>query len=154
MRWRRMTPCFFEEPIRPENFEAWGEHKRGLNCTLATGESPYSRFEFLRVLQVRGCDIIQPDVCVVGGLLETRKIATMAETHFVSVAPHGLMGSLATAMNVHYCAAQTNFRMLEYRLPHGDAYVYGTSTSVSADPQSDGARYVVDPYFRKEGYLE
>ena len=61
-------PLFFEEPMRPENFEAWGELKRGLYCTLATGESLYSRFEFLRLLQVRGCDIIQPDVCVVGGL--------------------------------------------------------------------------------------
>jgi len=43
-------PLFFEEPLRPENFEAWGELKRGLGCTLATGESLYSRFEFLRLL--------------------------------------------------------------------------------------------------------
>ena len=83
---------FFEEPIRPENFEAWGELKRGLSCTLATGESLFSRFEFLRLLQVRGCDIIQPDVCVVGGLLEMRKIAALAEAHNVSVAPHNPMG--------------------------------------------------------------
>ena len=147
-------PLFFEEPLRPENFEAWGELKRGLNCTLATGESLYSRFEFLRLLQVRGCDIIQPDVCVVGGLLEMRKIATMAETHFVSVAPHNPMGPLATAVNVHFCAAQTNFRILEYRLPHGDAYVYGTDSSVSANPASEGAWYVKDPYLPRDGYLE
>ena len=43
-------PLFFEEPIRSENVEAWGELKRGLQCTLATGESLYSRFEFLRLL--------------------------------------------------------------------------------------------------------
>ena len=43
-------PLFFEEPLRPENFEAWGELKRSLACTLATGESLYSRFEFLRLL--------------------------------------------------------------------------------------------------------
>ena len=41
-------PLFFEEPIRPENIEAWGDLRRGLKCTLATGESLYSRFEFLR----------------------------------------------------------------------------------------------------------
>jgi galactonate dehydratase len=147
-------PLFFEEPIRPENFEAWGELKRGLQCTLATGESLYSRFEFLRLLQVRGCDIIQPDLCVVGGLLEMRKIAAIAEAHFVSIAPHNPMGPLATAINVHFCAAQTNFRILEYRLPHGEAYVYGTDSSVSANPGGEGAWYVKDPYLPKDGYLE
>lgn len=147
-------PMFFEEPIRPENFEAWGELKRGLQCTLATGESLYSRFEFLRLLQVRGCDIIQPDICVVGGLLEMRKIADLAETHFVTVAPHNPMGPLATAINVHFSAAQTNFRILEYRLPHGPAYVFGTDASVSADNRADGAWYVKDPYLPKDGYLE
>ena len=121
-------PLFFEEPIRPENFEAWGELKRGLHCTLATGESLYSRFEFLRLLQVRGCDIIQPDICVVGGLLEMRKIAALAEAHFVTIAPHNPMGPLATAVNVHFSAAQTNFRILEYRLPHGPGYVFGTGS--------------------------
>ncbi len=147
-------PLFFEEPIRPENFEAWGELKRGLNCTLATGESYYNRFEFLRLLQVRGCDIIQPDVCVVGGLAEMRRIAAIAEAHFVSIAPHNPMGPLATAINVHFCAAQSNFRILEYRLPQGDAYAYGTDASEKPDLANDGAWYVNDPYLPKDGYLE
>ena len=147
-------PLFFEEPIRPENFEAWGELKRGLQCTLATGESLYSRFEFLRLLQVRGCDIIQPDVCVVGGLLEMCKIAALAEAHFVTIAPHNPMGPLATAINVHFSAAQTNFRILEYRLPQGAGYVYGAEATVSAESRDEGAWYVKDPYLPKDGYLE
>lgn len=147
-------PMFFEEPIRPENFEAWGELKRGLSCTLATGESLYSRFEFLRLLQVRGCDIIQPDICVVGGLLEMRKIAALAEAHSVSIAPHNPMGPLATAVNVHFCAAQPNFRILEYRLPHGPGYAYGTGKGETAAAVTGGARYVKDPYLPKDGYLE
>jgi galactonate dehydratase len=148
-------PLFFEEPIRPENFEAWGELKRGLTCTLATGESLYSRFEFLRLLQVRGCDIIQPDICVVGGLLEMRKIAAIAEAHFVTVAPHNPMGPLATAVNVHFSASQLNFRILEYRLPHGANYSFGTGGTAEAEQKpSDGAWYVQDPYLPKDGYLE
>ena len=147
-------PLFFEEPIRPENFDAWGELKRGLQCTLATGESLYSRFEFLRLLQVRGCDIVQPDICVVGGLLEMCKIAAIAEAHFVTIAPHNPMGPLATAINVHFSAAQTNFRILEYRLPQGPGYVYGTDSSVSAENRDSGAFYVKDPYLPKDGYLE
>ncbi len=147
-------PLFYEEPIRPENFEAWGELKRGLQCTLATGESLYSRFEFLRLLQVRGCDIIQPDICVVGGLLEMCKIAAIAEAHFVTIAPHNPMGPLATAINVHFSAAQTNFRILEYRLPQGPGYVYGTDASVTAEDRTIGAFYVKDPYLPQDGYLE
>lgn len=147
-------PLFFEEPLRPENFEAWGELKRQLHCTLATGESLYSRFEFLRLLQVRGCDIIQPDICVVGGLSEMLQINALAQAHFVSVAPHNPMGPLATAINVHFCATQPNFRILEYRLPHGAAYVYGSDSTMKADDRLQGAWYVKDPYLPKDGYLE
>lgn len=128
-------PLFYEEPMRPENIEAWGRMKPQIRCPLATGESLYNRFEFLRLLQVGGADIIQPDICVVGGLLEMRKIAALAEAHYVTVAPHNPMGPLATAVNVHFCAAQPNLKILEYRLPHE-------------------APYVRDPYLPKGGHLE
>ena len=143
-------PLFFEEPIRPENVEAWGAMKAQMACTLATGESLYNRFEFLRRLSVRGADIIQPDVCVVGGLLEMRKIAAIAEAHYVTVAPHNPMGPLATAVNVHFSAAQPNFRILEYRLPHGAGYVFGGGDQ----PAVLDAPYVSDPYLPKDGFLE
>ncbi|MBY3130906.1 galactarate dehydratase [Rhizobium laguerreae] len=144
-------PLFFEEPLRPENIEAWGDLKQGLNCTLATGESLYNRNEFLRLLQVKGADLIQPDICVVGGISEMRRIATLAEAFFVGVAPHNPMGPLATAVNVHFSAAAQNFRILEYRLPKGQAYVYG---GLDIEKREGGTRYVVDPYLPKDGYLE
>ena len=144
-------PLFFEEPLRPENIEMWGDLKQGLNCTLARGESLYNRNEFLRLLQVKGADIIQPDICVVGGISEMRRIATLAEAHFVSIAPHNPMGPLATAVNVHFSAAQQNFRILEYRLPKGQCYVYG---GTDLEKREDETRYVVDPYLPKDGYLE
>ncbi|NZD64044.1 mandelate racemase/muconate lactonizing enzyme family protein [Rhizobium sp. WYCCWR 11290] len=144
-------PLFFEEPLRPENIEAWGDLKQGLNCTLATGESLYNRNEFLRLLQVKGADLIQPDLCVVGGISEMRRIATLAEAFFVGVAPHNPMGPLATAVNVHFSAAAQNFRILEYRLPKGQAYVYG---GLDIEKREGETRYVVDPYLPKDGYLE
>jgi galactonate dehydratase len=128
-------PLFFEEPIRPENFEAWGAMRAKMACPLATGESLYSRYEFLRLFQAGGCDIAQPDICVVGGLLEMRKIAAIAEAHFVPIAPHNPMGPLATAVNVHFAAATPNFKILEYRLP-------------------TEAPYVKDPYLPEDGYLQ
>lgn len=142
-------PLFFEEPIRMENIDAWGRLNAQLRCPLATGESYYSRFEFLRLMQVAGADIIQPDVCVVGGLLEMRKIAAIAEAHYVTVAPHNPMGPLATAVNVHFAASQPNFKILEYRLPDGAGYDSDGMTDAG-----EAAAYVSDPYLPKDGYLE
>ncbi len=129
-------PLFLEEPIRPEHIPAWGELKRQMGgVPLATGECLYSRYEFLSLLSARGADIIQPDICVVGGLTEMKRIADLADAHYVSVAPHNPMGPLATAHNVHFCAAQVNFRFLEYKL-------------------AVDAPWAKDPYLPTEGYLD
>lgn len=128
-------PLFFEEPIRPEHIPAWGRLRSQLQVPLATGECLYNRFEFLALLAAGGADIVQPDVCVVGGLIEMRRIAALAEAHFVSVAPHNPMGPLATAVNVHLAAAMPNFKILEYRLP-------------------DDVPWAVDPYLPVDGHLE
>jgi galactonate dehydratase len=128
-------PYFYEEPLRPENSQAWGRLRAQMQVPLATGESLYTRFEFLDLLQHQGADIIQPDICACGGLLEMRKIAAIAEAHYVTVAPHNPMGPLATAVNLHFAAATPNFKILEYRLP-------------------EGIDWVDDPYLPKDGYLE
>ena len=143
------NPMFFEEPIRPENVEAWGPLKAQMKVPLATGESLYNRWEFLRLLQCNGADIVQPDIAVVGGLTEMRKIATIASAFYVNVAPHNPMGPLATAHNLHFSAACPNFKILEYRLP-------GTSAMLGRDlePTSVEADYVLDPYFPVDGHLE
>jgi galactonate dehydratase len=141
-------PLFYEEPIRPENIEVWGDLKRQLTCPLATGESLYNRLELNRLLAVKGADIIQPDICVVGGISEMRRIAALADANYVTIAPHNPMGPLATAVNLHFCASCTNFRILEYRLPHGPAY------DRDKPDRKQGAWYVKDPYLPKDGYLE
>ena len=110
-------PFFFEEPIRPENIREMALLRRQFPIPLATGEALYAKFEFNDLLQAQAADIIQPDVCVCGGLIEMRKIAAIAEGHDVVVAPHNPMGPLAGAVNVHFAAATTNFLVLEYR-PH------------------------------------
>lgn len=141
-------PLFYEEPIRPENIDVWGDLKAKLNVPLATGESLYNRWEFLRLLQAKGADIVQPDICVVGGLYEMRKIAALAEAFYVPVAPHNPMGPLATAVNLHFSAACPNFKILEYRLPMGAAYTgHGLSDS------DEEAAYVKDPYLPEDGHL-
>ena len=110
-------PYFYEEPLRPEHIPAWARLRAQMQVPLATGECLYGRFEFLDLLAAQGADIIQPDVCVCGGLLEMRKIAAIAEAHYVPVAPHNPMGPLATAVNAHFALATPNFKILEYVLP-------------------------------------
>ncbi|WP_172296429.1 mandelate racemase/muconate lactonizing enzyme family protein [Pseudoruegeria sp. HB172150] len=142
-------PLFYEEPMRPENIDAWGDLKAKLSVPLATGESLYNRWEVLRLLQCRGADIVQPDICVVGGIYEMRKIAALAEAFYVPVAPHNPMGPLATAVNLHFSAACANFKILEYRLPMGAAYTgHGLSDS------DESAAYIKDPYLPSDGHLE
>jgi len=143
-----LNPLFYEEPMRPENIELWGDLKSQLKVPLATGESLYSKFEFARLINARGADIIQPDICVVGGVTEMRKIATIAETYYLNVAPHNPMGPLATAINFHFCMALTNFKILEYRLPGSNAFLGLTSPT-----NENTSSYVRDPYIPKSGYL-
>ncbi len=131
-------PYFYEEPLRPEHLPAWTRLRAQMQVPLATGESLYNRFEFLELVAAQGADIIQPDVCVCGGLLEMRKIAAIAEAHYVDVAPHNPMSPLATAVNVQFAAATPNFLVLEYILPGG----------------LEWKDWVDEPYLPKNGYLE
>ena len=75
-------PLFYEEPLRPENSDAWARLRAQMPVPLATGEALYTRFEFLDLLSKNGADIIQPDICICGGLLEMRKIAAIAQAHY------------------------------------------------------------------------
>jgi galactonate dehydratase len=90
-------PMFIEEPVLPENNEALKEIARYTTCPIATGERMYTRWGFKELLAQGIVDIIQPDVSHAGGILETRKIAAMAEAYDVAVAPHCPLGPIALA---------------------------------------------------------
>ena len=114
-----MRPFFVEEPLRPENYEALAKLSHKVNVPIATGEMLYSRHEFRELLSHHAVDIIQPDICITGGLWEMKKIAAMAEVHYASVAPHNPCGPVATAVNVHFSASTSNFEVLEYKADEG-----------------------------------
>ena len=109
------NPFFFEEPIRPEGIREMAWLRRRSPIPIATGEALYAKFQFNDLLRQQAADIIQPDVCVCGGLMEMKKIAAIAEGHDVVVAPHNPMGPLAGAINLHFAASTPNFLILEYR---------------------------------------
>jgi galactonate dehydratase len=107
-------PLFLEEPLRPENRRAMGYLREKATIPIATGEQLYTKYEFRDLLAHQGADIIQPDICVVGGLWEMKKVAALAEAEYVTVAPHNPCGPVATAVNVHFCLSTHNFLILEY----------------------------------------
>jgi len=109
-----VNPLFFEEVIRPENMELMADLRRKVHVPIATGEELYTKFQFQQLLEARAADIIQPDICLAGGMLEQKKIAAIAESTYVRVAPHNPLGPLATLVNIHFAASTPNFLILEY----------------------------------------
>ena len=114
---------FFEEPTPPDNVAVL-EKLAGAreSVPLATGERLFTKWEYRELLGRRLVDVVQPDVCHAGGILELRKIAALAETSYVKVAPHNPNGPVATAASVHVAASIPNFLILELALsqPHRD----------------------------------
>lgn len=108
-----LSPSWCEEPIPAHNVESQAVVVAASPVRIATGEHIYSRFGFLELLQRKGAHVIQPDLTYSGGFLETKKIAAMAEAHYVSVAPHNCDGPLKTMASVHLCANIPNFLILE-----------------------------------------
>src|SRR5712692_3855315 len=89
---RPYRPMFFEEPIRPENVQALARLRQKMGVPLATGEELYTKYQFHDVMAAAAADILQPDLCLVGGLLEARKIAAEAEANYLTIAPHHRLG--------------------------------------------------------------
>jgi|TARA_B110000495_G_scaffold32168_1_gene24936 galactonate dehydratase len=117
---RVITPyrlMFIEEPARAEFIESSAALRREFRVALATGENLYGLHRFTELLNADAVDIIQPDLLCCGGLLEAKKIAAVAEAHYVTVAPHNPLGLISTAAGVHHAASINNFAILEW---HGD----------------------------------
>src|SRR5438270_402818 len=88
---------------------------REVGVPIATGEMLYTKYAFRDILAGGAADILQPDLLICGGLLEAKKIAAMAEAHYVSVAPHSPLGPVSTAVAVQFAASTPNFLILEYQ---------------------------------------
>jgi galactonate dehydratase len=107
---------FLEEVVLPENEEAFREIANHTTTPLATGERLYSRWDFKNLLKEGAIDIIQPDIALCGGILETRKIAAMAEAFDVAVAPHAPYGPIALAATLQLDVCTPNVFIQEQSL--------------------------------------
>ncbi len=108
-------PFWFEEPVLAENIDALAAARAEINIPVVTGEELYTKFEFREVFERRAADIINPDVCNVGGILELKEIAAMAEPYFVAVSPHNFNSTtVGLAATLQVSAMIPNFLITEF----------------------------------------
>ena len=106
-------PLWFEEPTPPEAPEEMARVAAQCRMPIATGERLTTKYEFARVLETGAASILQMNLGRVGGILEAKKIAAMAEAHYAQIAPHLYCGPVVGAANIQLAACSPNFLILE-----------------------------------------
>jgi galactonate dehydratase len=131
-------PFWYEEPVSARDLGALAECRREIRIPIVTGEELYTRFEFREVFERRAADIVNPDVCNVGGMEELRAIAAMAEAYHVVVSPHNYNSTtVGLAATLQVSAAIPNFLITEYFVNF----------------EARGAEIAVDPPRVEQGYI-
>jgi galactonate dehydratase len=132
-------PFFYEDPILPDQFDAMGLVAEQIHIPIATGERLHTLWEFQMLLARGAVQYVRPDVCICGGISGAKKIAALAEAHFVGVVPHNPLGPISTAACLQLAASIPNFALQEY--PLGE----------DVPPKSE---IVTQPLQREGGYLK
>ena len=111
----RYRPYWYEEPVSARDLDGLAEARQNINIPVVTGEELYTKNEFRDVFEKRAADILNPDVCNCGGILELKEIAAMAEPYHVAMSPHNYNSTtLGLAATLHACATMPNFIITEY----------------------------------------
>lgn len=112
-RLEKFDPLWFEEPVPPENPKEMARVARQTTIPIATGERLTTKYEFARVLETQAASILQMALGRVGGILEAKKIASMAEAFYAQIAPHLYCGPIAGAADIQISACSPNFLIQE-----------------------------------------
>ena len=139
-RLEKFDPLWFEEPIPPENFEEMGKVALSTTIPIATGERLTTKYEFSKVLESKGASILQMNLGRAGGILEAKKIAGLAETHYAQIAPHLYCGPIVGAANIQISTCSPNFLILE-----GIKDWKGFYSEILKDPIEWKKGYVIPP---------
>ncbi len=133
-------PYFFEDPVTPDNFDEMAYVADKISIPIATGERYSSLWEFDMALRRNAVQYVRPDVCLVGGISGTKKIAALAEARHVGVVPHNPLSPVSTAACLQIAACIPNFALQEY--PAGEE-LPPKSDLVSGIHLHDGEGYLL-----------
>jgi len=112
-RLEKFDPLWFEEPVPPENMQEMARVASSTSIPIATGERLAGKYEFARLLGLQAASILQMALGRVGGILEAKKIAGMAEAHYTQIAPHLYCGPIEGAANIQIDTCSPNFLIQE-----------------------------------------
>jgi 2-dehydro-3-deoxyphosphogalactonate aldolase len=139
-RLERFDPLWFEEPVPPENVAEMARVARATTIPIATGERLATKYEFARLLGAQAASILQMALGRVGGILEAKKIAGMAEAHYAQIAPHLYCGPIEGAASIQIDACSPNFLIQEGLLTWG-----GFSAEILKQPIEWSEGYITIP---------
>ena len=105
--------AWFEEPVSPDNHQGLADVRASTSVPIATGERESTRFDVLSLLEKRAVDIIQPDIAIAGGFTEMRRIAVLAGTYGVRLAPHVWSSGVLFAASIHMAMSAPNCHIFE-----------------------------------------
>jgi L-alanine-DL-glutamate epimerase-like enolase superfamily enzyme len=112
-------PLWYEEPVPPDNIGSMSKVAQAVRIPIATGERLTTKAEFAPILREGAATILQPALGRSGGILETKKIAAMAEVYNVQMAPHLYAGPVEWAANIQLAVNIPNILMAETILTGG-----------------------------------
>lgn len=112
-RLEKYDPLWLEEPTPPENRNEMARVAHSTSIPIATGERLVSKYEFADLLDKQAASVLQPALGRVGGILEAKKIAGMAEAHYAQMAPHLYAGPIEAAANIQIATCSPNFLIQE-----------------------------------------
>ena len=115
----KYNPMFYEDPVRPDNFDDMAQVADKVAIPIATGERFHTLQEFGMLIKRNACRFVRPDVCMCGGITNAKKIAALAEAYNVQVVPHNPLSPVSTAACMQIAASVPNFAIQEF--PLGEA---------------------------------
>lgn len=134
-------PLFLEDPIPPDSPEAMADIASRTDIPVATGERFINIQEFETVFQKRAAKYVRPDLCALGGLTPSRKVAAMAEANYCKIVPHNPLGPVSTAACLQLDAAIPNFAIQEFP----SFYHQGNEVEMTKEPLKEENGYIMIP---------
>lgn len=134
-------PLFLEDPIAPDSPESMADIARRTDIPVATGERFINIQEFETIFRLQAAKYVRPDICALGGLTPSKKVAAMAEANYAKIVPHNPLGPVSTAACLQLDAAIPNFGIQEFP----SFYHQGNEAEMTKEPFEEDGGYIIIP---------